>query len=237
MKKKRIITQVIVILIVCGVFTLSIGYSAMGANLSIEEMIASVSSNYVGITSFVPNSQTIEEDTINSYRYKKDEVATNLSLTKENSKVTFEVETTIYTSASYGIGIYEITGLPENLEYQLTDYDLKTRICNNEGECRIAVKKKFYITIQYKENGYIAENTNYDLHLKFDFREIHAITYQNVEYFAILPREIIDKDTTPLVIELEEGTYEVSGKVDSSIKNNTISLLLAEGDVVITKNS
>lgn len=235
MKRKRIINQIMIVLVVLGVLTLSVGYSAFGANLSIEEMVANVKSDYVGITGFVPVSQTIEDDTINQYQHTNNTLSANLSLTNENSKVTFEIETTIYMSEAYGIGIYEITGLPDNLEYQLNDYELKKRICNNNGECRYAVQKKFYITIQYKENGFQEVNTNYAINLNVDFRKVYEILYQNIDYAPILPKEIIENDVDILSIELEEGSYEVNGKVASSINENVVSLLLAEGNVSIIK--
>ena len=75
------------------------------------------------------------------------------------------------------MGIYEIDNLPDNLDYEVTGYDLQDKICDSSS-CTLGAIKEFYITIKYKENGFNQNNTNYNLNLNVDFRKIFTITYQ-----------------------------------------------------------
>lgn len=78
------------------------------------------------------------------------------------------------------MGIYSISGLPSNLTYELTDYNLHDKLCDTSGNCTLGATKVFSVTIKYIDGGYDSSNTTYDIKLDFDFRNIYVVSYKNI---------------------------------------------------------
>ncbi|MBQ9071681.1 MAG: hypothetical protein IJY25_00790, partial [Bacilli bacterium] len=65
------------------------------------------------------------------------------------------------------------------------------------------IKKEFYITIKYKENGYNSSNTSYNLNLDFNFKAAYNVTYTDITVEDTYPSIILETDT--LVVDLGEN--------------------------------
>ena len=118
--------------------------------------------------------------------YNINNISSGIRLPEEDSSVTFNVEITNIGNAE--VGIVDITGLPDNLTYELLDYELKERICDRDSQCSLGIKKYIQIEVKYKtdENGnasayYDKNNTYYDIVLDFDFQQFYPIEYINIE--------------------------------------------------------
>ena len=115
------------LLIVLTVVFMSIGYSAFNRELLVNEIGATIR-----ITSDIRISGVSIENTTNnaissSENYNINSILSDIKLPNENSTITFKVSVTNFGNAN--MGIYSITGLPNNLDYELSDYTLKSKIC------------------------------------------------------------------------------------------------------------
>ena len=164
---KKFISFVILFFFVLCMQT--IVYSAINSTLKIKgDAYARVDSD-VRITNF---SLYRVDNAVSSYEdFNKEQLASNIILNSNSSSITYMVEVTNYGTSS--VGINSIDGLPNGLSYELIDYNLKDKICNNEGICNSFIKKVFYIKI-YGNSG------EYSLNLKFDFKPFLNVTYSNI---------------------------------------------------------
>ena len=93
-----------------------------------------------------------------------------LSITlEENAYVIYKIEVTNYGNTY--VGIYSIEGLPENLDFEIIDYNLQEPLCNINGKCNNYATKVFYI----KFSG---SNTTETFTLNFNFK-IFFLTLSN----------------------------------------------------------
>ena len=161
------------------IMLLSVGYSAFNVSLNVEDNVAYVRvKKDIRITDFAiskTNSNAISE--YEEYNY--DKVSTLVDLPNSDSSITYRVELTNIETAE--MGIFEITRLQENLEYEVSEYTLRDRICDDSNKCNLGIVKDIYLTIRYKDNGYDEDNTKYDINLDFIFKEIFDITYSGID--------------------------------------------------------
>lgn len=163
------------LLIVLTVVFMSIGYSAFNRELLVNEIGATIR-----ITSDIRISGVSIENTTNngissSENYNINSILSDIKLPNENSTITFKVNVTNFGNAN--MGIYSITGLPNNLDYELSDYTLKSKICDTNNNCNLGITKTFYITIKYAQNGYDENNIDYNINLDFKFKKVYTINY------------------------------------------------------------
>ena len=146
------------------VVLLSVGYSAFGTSLNISDIAVNVRVEAdIRVTGISVDSYT--NNAVSSYEnYNVSNISTNINLPNSDSTITYKVSVTNFGNAE--MGIFAINNLPSNLEYELIDYNLHDKICNN-SQCSLGVTKEFYITIKYKNGGYNSGNTNYALNLEF----------------------------------------------------------------------
>lgn len=172
--KVKLIAGTILIL----VLTLSIGFSAFGSELYINDIsLRIITKADIRLTGM--RTSSVSDGASTSYDdYTIDTASSGISLPNANSTVTYEVSITNFGNAE--MGVYDILNLPDNLTYTLSDYKIGDMLCNKNNDCSLGIVKTFYLTIGYKEGMYDSSNTNYNLNLKFEFKKMHRITYTNV---------------------------------------------------------
>ena len=150
-KNKKInIISISAIIIVMSIVMLSIGYSAFNQSLLMDDVALEVRiKSDIRITNIsldkVNNAVSAQED------YNVSNIFGDISLPSANSSITYKVQITNFGNTE--MGILDITGLPNNLEYEISGYKLQDKICV-EQNCKLGIKKDIYITIKYKSNGY-----------------------------------------------------------------------------------
>ena len=137
--------------------------------------------------------------------YGVDSISSKIVLPDDDSKITFGVEITNIGNAESGI--LDITGLPSELEYELTGYNLKDKICDSYDKCKLGITKEFFITIGYKNNINTSSNTNFNIDLTFDFEEFVGITYSGLS--GNYSTEIIKGGTLEINVPDDSDSYFV----------------------------
>ena len=139
-------------------------------------------------------------------------IETDISLPNSDSTVTYEVQVTNIGNVEQGL--HTITGLPSNLKYELTNYNIETTLCDtvNPTKCKLGSVTVFNITIMYDENGYDGLDTDFSLHLDFDFFEINYVARIGTQYYQNLAAAIdaVPSDDTETTIVLLKNTEECS---------------------------
>lgn len=183
-------SKIIAMLTLFVILGLSIGYSTYSTKLSIEDIMASIREQKdIRITGISVEAST-SDGTSNYEDYNINNISSGIYLPNDDSYVTYKVTITNFEGPE--MGIYAITGLPDNLEYSISNYVLKDKICDENNNCSLGITKDIYITIKYKE--YDSSNTTYNLTLDLDFREVHTITYENIDG-SYYDNEVLDGDT------------------------------------------
>ena len=169
--------------------------------------------------------------------YNVSNISAGIKLPNKDSSVTFKVEITNIGNAQ--VGIKEITGLPENLDYELIDFNLNEKICDNNGNCNLGVQKEIQIKIKYKD-GYVPEegsNTFYDVVVDFSFQPYYTVTYTDITNNGY-PTEVMHGET--LTVNLgdnapEELIITMNGKEVASYtySNGILTIFDITGDVGI----
>jgi len=68
-------------------------------------------------------------------------------LPNSNSTITYAVDIT--NTGNQEMKIVSITGLPDNLEYVLTDYNVGDKLCESD-KCSLGFTKIILLTLRYK---------------------------------------------------------------------------------------
>lgn len=180
-------------LVVLSILFMSVGYSSFNNNLYIDDMgmvvrtIADI--RVTNITLFDTNNatSTYEEYDVNS-------IIMGVNLNSSDASITYVVDVTNYGNVD--MGIFNISGIDDasNVTYEISNYKVKDKICNEENVCNNGITKSFYVTIKHKDTS--TASGNYNLKLTFDFRKFHTVTYEEVienESFP-LPKEVLEGD-------------------------------------------
>ena len=226
----------IISIVVLGILLLTVGFSAFGQKLFITGMFANVRVPAdIRVTGIIP-SKNNSDGVSNSEDYDVKSIVGNITLPNADSSVTYEVQVTNFEGPE--MGIYDLTGLPDNLEYVLEEYNLKDKICEGD-KCTLGVQKKFKITIKYKDGMYNANKDTFDFQLDFDFRSYHKVSYDGFTYSDSYPKEVMDKDTLEFNFNESEKTDKVKVTMDDvdienfKIEGQKFTLENVTGDVVI----
>lgn len=163
-----------------------------------------------------------------------DVATTGAYLPYSDSTVVYEIE--LINLGTDPNGIFEVTGLPNNLEYNFTNYTKQDIVCdeNNPSNCSKLARRKIYMTIKYKENGFNSNTVTYPLTLNFDFRVFHNITYSG---FSNNYRDYVI-DGGNLDITFTSGDIPSSVDVIGATNNYTkptLNLTNVTNDVTVTK--
>lgn len=174
MAKKTI--YIVGIILNMTILLISLGFASFSSNLSIEDIeVAIRQEKSIRITNFYPVS---EFSNISSYNV--DSIHTRLELPNSNSEVTYKIE--VVNISTYALQIENINVNPNNITYTLSDYNLGDNLCDNnklENECNMGVKKEFYITFKYKENGFDPSNTVYNVDATFTWGYNYKINFHS----------------------------------------------------------
>lgn len=196
MKKNKILylfSGLITIIII----SITIGYSAFGTQMNISGISTKVRlEDNIRVTALSVESTT--ENASSSYEdYNIAALLTEVTLPTANSQITYKV--TITNFGNREMGIFSLENLPENLEYELSNYNLQEKICDTTNKCTLGAQKTFYLTIRYKANGYNG-NTVYPLNLKLTYKPFYTITYINIDG-TNYPKEIMENTKLQLTFQ------------------------------------
>ena len=228
-KKKTKILYLALSIFICFVFS-TIAYSAINSTMNISgDAYARVDAD-VRITSFKLSSSS--NVTSHYEEYSKNTVSSNIQLLDDVNSITYDVEVTNYGNVD--MGILDITGLPNGLSYELINYNLKDKLCDDTGKCNSFVKKTFQIKITGTPG-------TYEFVLNFDFRQYHKVTYTNIDGSS-LPKYIIDGGD--LNITFQENLKRISiltngietTYYDSIVSGQTITIHAVSTDIEIKQS-
>ena len=179
-------------------------YSAFSSTMNIDGVGFSRVEADVRITDFSISDTT--NSSISMYEsFGKDFISSEVSL-KSNSSITYNLEITNYGTVD--AGIYSISGLPEGLNYSIEGYNLKDKICDENGKCNSFVVANYKLVIYTGDNSYTGNFT-----LNFDFRGFHNISYIDMNGTYI--DGVIDGDSIEINLSSEEiFILNVSGDSD-----------------------
>ena len=203
--KKSMLIMLNIVLIIIS-FSLTIGFSSIGQNLflNISAFVrAEADIRVTGISVYDSSSSSIS----NWEEYDVKNAMAGFTLPNADSTITYKIEIT--NVGSVEMGIFEITGLPDNLEYEISEYTMQDKLCDEsrvENKCNLGIKKEILIKVKYK--NYDASNINQNINLKFDFRSFHNVVYTGFEDTSSYPSEVIDGGTLK-VPNIPSGDIEV----------------------------
>ena len=227
----------IIPIILCIVVFLTIGYSAFSTELGINEISAivrvqkDVRIDGISLSSVTGNATSQYEE------YNVKNIFSSISLPNNNSSVTYDV--VIHNLGNVEMGILDITDLPSNLKYSISNYNLKEPLCDDEdsSQCKLGTTTTLHLKIEYNENGYDENNTDYIFNLDFDFKRMFSITYTGFSgNTSGLPSKMIDGDTLAITFDNTSGipsSVTVTG-ASSSYTSPTLSLTNVTDNITIT---
>ena len=219
----------ICILVVSFIFLLTIGYTAFGTQLFVSEIVADVRiESDIRIT----NVEFVSANNggINDLNYDVDSVIGNINLESASSTITLQVSITNFGNQE--MGIWNITGLSNNLVKTLDGYTIQDKLCDGTGACMLGSTTTFNITIGY--DSYDTVTKDHEMRLDFEFREIHQITYTGIS--GNYPTSIIDggsltfttsTNVVPKIVAFTESgdrfNYNLYSYVDGVFKFNNVT--------------
>ncbi|MBR3209147.1 MAG: hypothetical protein IKF82_02650, partial [Bacilli bacterium] len=151
------------------ILSLTIGFSAYQARMQLDDLGAVVRiQKDIRITGVMASSTT--SDGISNWEdYNVNNISSSIDLPNSDSTVTYRV--TIKNIGNIEAGILNITGLPNNLKYTISDYNLEDPLCddNEPTKCKLGSTTTLDITVSYKENGYNSSETTQVFNMDFSF--------------------------------------------------------------------
>lgn len=227
--KSNTIIITLIFSIILSVLFCSIAYSALSTTMMINGLAYARPQADVRITDF---SIYDANDATSSYEeFSKETISTNITF-NNSSSATYKVEVTNYGEPY--VGISKITGIPNEITYEIEDYELKDKLCNDNGKCNKVAAKTFYIT-------FYGTNTTVDMTLNFEFNIYYDLTYYNFENTnyppGILENETIMIDTSsdsPKLISVEGDSIPTTN-FDSNTQKLTISNVNSDLNIVAVK--
>ena len=171
MKKKRKNNFIFICFLIAFFFCiLTVAYSAIYSTMSITGNAYARVVADVRITDF-----NLKESNggISYYEsFGKEHISTEINLNDSSSSITYNLKITNYGSSD--VVIYNISGLPENVNYSIKDYNLKDRICDTSGKCNGFITRIYEITFTTSSSysGIIS--------LDFEFRNYYTISYTGI---------------------------------------------------------
>lgn len=181
------INKMIICIILLCVASLSIGFSAFGTELSISNVVAEVKiEKDVRITGVELISEQSSNVAPNDLNYDADSVVANVAFNDLTSYITYNI--TITNIGNSEVGISNIN-IPEGIEYELTNYNLKDKICDSSNKCSLGINKTFSIKIYPTSKTGLNQNK---IKVDLTFLPFHTITYSNIESSDNYPTNILE---------------------------------------------
>ena len=237
-KKKFNTFGLIYILVAGAVLMLTVGYSAFQVSLEISDMSVVVAPEInIMITDVSVDSQSLA--TVYSTQNSVDGFTSSIDLPNQNSSITYRVE--IANLGNVEMGILEITGLQNNLKYDIptNNYVVTDVICDNTNanKCKLGARKTLYITIEYDTNGYDSESTLYQISLDFSFKQYFTISYEGFNSVSGLPTGILEDEIKEITFNNTTG-IPVAARATGALgvySSPTLTLSDAEENVVVER--
>ena len=223
------------VLILC-VLLLSIGFSSLSTNLNASSSAIVRLVKDIRVTGAVLET-TSSSGASNWSEYDVNNLIASVNLPNSSSTVSYDVEVTNISNVE--MGILTVTGLPENLTYSISNYNLKDTLCDdtNSTQCKLGSTTTLHVTVGYKNNGFDSSNTTYRFNMNFDFKEVYNITYRGFNNTSSLPSTILDGETKNITFNSNTGipaNVSVSNATGSYSSPN-LTLSSAEGAVTVTR--
>lgn len=209
MKKKKIIILILSLLFI--LFIQTIVYSAISSTMNIRGLAYSRVETDVRITNF---SVYDANNAISLYEeFSKNTISTSIDFTN-STYIIYRVEVTNY--GSQNVAIKNIEGLPSGLSYELINYTLSDKICDEFNKCNNFAKKQIYLKIYGTDK--VA------LNLTFEFVPIWDITYKNLT--GSYQQSVIDNESVTVNLEGESPkNIVIEENVESyKYKNNILNI-------------
>ena len=194
------------VLVVLGtVIFLTIGYAQFTAQLGIYGISATVRVHKDVRIGGISLSNATNDGISHYEEYNVKDIYSSVTLPNANSTITYDVR--VLNLGNVEMGILDVSGLPNNLTYSISNYNLEEPLCddNDSTQCKLGVEKTLHITIGYKENGFDENNITYPLDLSFDFKRIYTITYNGFTSTTGLPTVILEDDTKTITFNNTTG--------------------------------
>ena len=180
-KKKLKLFSLIFLILFCLYFQ-TVAYSAINSTMTIKGDAYARVDEDVRITNFKLSSSS--SNSTSSYEeFSVNTIASKFNLLDSSSSIVFDVEITNYGSAD--VGILQLIGIiPTGLSYEIINYNLKDKICDDTGKCNQMAVKTFRIK-------FMGTPGEYEVNLELDFRTYHKVTYTDITNNNY-PTEVID---------------------------------------------
>lgn len=183
--------------------------------------------NGITLSSIGGNATSVDED------YNIDNISSNITLPLQNSFVTYDV--VVHNLGNVEMGILDITGLPSNLKYSISNYNLKDCLCDdqNSSQCKLGSTTALHIKIEYQENGFDENNLDYEVNLNFDFRRLFPITYRFITNHNY-PSTILEGDTLQITfVDDIPDSIMAEGVLNFTYNSPSLTIVNPVDDVVI----
>ena len=193
------------------ILSLTIGFSAYQARMQLDDLGAVVRiQKDIRITGVMASSTT--SDGISNWEdYNVNNISSSIDLPNSDSTVTYRV--TIKNIGNIEAGILNITGLPNNLKYTISDYNLEDPLCddNEPTKCKLGSTTTLDITVSYKENGYNSSETTQVFNMDFSFYYFGAIARIGDEFYDTLQEAVdhVPTNNTQTTVKLLANTSEI----------------------------
>ncbi len=172
---KMKLSTINVMLVLVGVFCISLGYSSFYSEANISDLMAMVRlQRDMRITSF--NIDSMTDNGVSMYEeYNEHSLSFDITLPESASSVTYKFK--VINFGNVPMGIRSIKGLPEALTYEFKDYDLKSMLCDNKDNCLTGMEKDIYLVIKYKDGSYDAASTSFNVDLDVEFSPFYKVGF------------------------------------------------------------
>ena len=232
-KKAPIIYSIIVTI---WILFLTIGFSTFTNNLNINSIATVRVQKDIRVTNISMSNSTSGAYS-NWEEYNVHYFEASAALPNSDSTITYDIE--IKNIGNTEMGISSITGLPDNLTYSISNYNLNDTLCDDttSTRCKLGTTTTLHITIGYAPNGYDSSNITYILGMDFDFKEVYSITYIGFSSVENLPTKIMDGETKTITFNNTTGipAEVTTNNATANYTNPTLTISNATDNVVITR--
>lgn len=228
-KKKFNNVVFITILILVIVVLETIGFSAYQASLDIGSIAATIRIEKDIRINGVSVSGATHDAYSNYEEYTESSIISSVYLPYSDSTVSYDI--TITNLGNAEMGISEILGLPDNLTYSITGYNILDTLCDDtdSNKCKLGSVTTLHVTIRYAENKYDSNNTTYPFEMNVKFYSIYSTARIGNHYYDTLQEAVDDvtsSDETTIVLlrdAKEAITVESGQNIIFDFQNYTLS--------------
>ena len=209
--KRLVNSKNLSILIVMFIVTLSCAYASFNSVLNITGTVADVRiKSDIRITGLRVNGVTSGGTSL-SEDYNKASIKVGTLLPNSASTVSYAVDIT--NTGNQEMKLASITGLPDNLEYVLTDYNIGDKLCQND-KCSLGLTKTIILTLKYKDGSFSSTFTTHNLNLNFEFKRFTNSYLRSASQESYSTSPFLNTDITKS--QIESVTFKSSDEIPDS---------------------